>query len=61
MTPGVNRDSHGIKVAKLAGLPAPAISVAEQALAHIKELRGRQQTFSRSSFNDIGALVVANA
>ncbi|KAJ7630683.1 muts domain V-domain-containing protein [Roridomyces roridus] len=34
--PGVNRDSHGLKVAQLAGMPPTAIAVAQDALAWLK-------------------------
>nr|GAT47910.1 DNA mismatch repair protein [Mycena chlorophos] len=36
MRPGVNRDSHGLKVAQLAGLPSAAIQVAQDALEWFK-------------------------
>lgn len=32
---GINRQSHALKVAKLAGLPSPAIEMARQVLAHL--------------------------
>jgi len=37
LRPGVNRDSHGLKVAKLAGLPESTVEVAEAALSWLKE------------------------
>lgn len=37
LRPGVNRDSHGIKVARLAGLPPSALEVATKTLAWLKE------------------------
>ncbi|KAH7883781.1 muts domain V-domain-containing protein [Phlebopus sp. FC_14] len=39
LRPGVNRDSHGLKVAQLAGIPQSAIHIATNALS---ALRGRQ-------------------
>lgn len=36
MRPGVNRDSHGLKVAQLAGMPTPAMIVAKDALSWLK-------------------------
>lgn len=33
LRPGVSRDSHGLKVAQLAGMPTSAIQVANKALA----------------------------
>jgi hypothetical protein len=32
----VNRDSHGLKVAKLGGMPAPALRIAQGALEWMK-------------------------
>ncbi|KAI0374340.1 hypothetical protein BV20DRAFT_987490 [Pilatotrama ljubarskyi] len=37
LTPGVNRNSHGLKVAQLAGMPDSAIGVARSALAWLKK------------------------
>jgi len=34
--PGVNRESHGLKVAELAGLPQSALKVASEALQWLK-------------------------
>lgn len=36
LRPGVNRDSHGLKVAQLAGMPASAVLLAKQALDALK-------------------------
>ncbi|EIN13528.1 hypothetical protein PUNSTDRAFT_48476 [Punctularia strigosozonata HHB-11173 SS5] len=36
LRPGVNRDSHGLKVARLAGMPPSAMSIAEQALLQLR-------------------------
>ena len=36
LRPGVNRDSHGLKVAQLAGMPASAVVIAKDALAWLK-------------------------
>jgi len=36
LRPGVNRDSHGLKVAKLAGIPPSALQVASRTLAWLK-------------------------
>lgn len=40
MRPGVNRDSQGLKVAQLAGMPVLAINVAEKALTALKSHKG---------------------
>lgn len=37
MRPGVNRDSHGLKVAQLAGMPDSAVAVAKEALSLLRE------------------------
>ncbi|KAG5648136.1 hypothetical protein DXG03_006090 [Asterophora parasitica] len=34
--PGVNRDSHGLKVAQLAGMPSAAVAVAKDTLSWLK-------------------------
>ncbi|KAI0067908.1 hypothetical protein BV25DRAFT_1911773 [Artomyces pyxidatus] len=36
LRPGVNRDSHGLKVAQLAGMPTSAVAVARDALSWLK-------------------------
>ncbi|CAG8495189.1 12195_t:CDS:10 [Acaulospora colombiana] len=36
LKPGVNRDSHGLKVAKLAGMPSSALDLASVALKHLQ-------------------------
>ena len=41
LKPGVNRNSHGIKVAHLAGMPDSAIEVANTALSWLKQ-RGQE-------------------
>ncbi|KZT74786.1 hypothetical protein DAEQUDRAFT_742256 [Daedalea quercina L-15889] len=43
MRPGVNRDSHGLKVAQLAGLPEPAVDVARAALSWLKTKRAGER------------------
>ena len=57
MTPGVNRDSHGLKVAKLAGMPTITMRVAEAALPLIRNIKseGKGST-SYESLRDIGLL-----
>lgn len=39
MRPGVNRDSHGLKVAQLAGMPNSAVAVAQDTLAWLKRTK----------------------
>ncbi|KDQ63842.1 hypothetical protein JAAARDRAFT_393061 [Jaapia argillacea MUCL 33604] len=59
LRPGLNRDSHGLKVAQLAGMPAPAVAVAQDALRWLKTrdnglddiaLRKFGQTLSSSTY-----------
>ncbi|KAG6911798.1 hypothetical protein DXG01_000045 [Tephrocybe rancida] len=40
--PGVNRDSHGLKVAQLAGMPTAAVNVAKDTLALLKAAESRR-------------------
>ncbi|KAI0735350.1 muts domain V-domain-containing protein [Earliella scabrosa] len=44
LAPGVNRDSHGLKVAQLAGMPDSAIDVARSALAWLKKRSAERDT-----------------
>jgi len=37
MRPGVNRDSHGLKVAQLAGMPESAVTIAKEALSWMRD------------------------
>ncbi|KAG1755072.1 muts domain V-domain-containing protein [Suillus paluster] len=48
LRPGVNRDSHGLKVAQLAGMPESAVLLAKQALDALKgqDHIGSQQLFA---------------
>lgn len=40
LRPGVNRNSHGLKVAKLAGLPPLAMSIAEKIVRRADAVNG---------------------
>lgn len=40
LQPGVNRDSHGLKVARLGGMPSPAMKIAQDALDWMKSREG---------------------
>jgi len=42
MRPGVNRDSHGLKVAQLGGMPQLAMQIATDALRSIKNNEGNR-------------------
>lgn len=41
MQPGINYDSHGLRVAELAGMPPAAMKVAEETLSRITNDGGR--------------------
>ena len=40
MKPGVNRNSHGLKVAQLAGMPQLALDIASKTLLALKDAPG---------------------
>ena len=42
MRPGVNRDSHGLKVAQLAGMPHSAVQIAQQAMLWLNEINSEE-------------------
>jgi len=44
MRPGVNRDSHGLKVAQLAGMPESTVAVAKEVLSWMKDSSMREAT-----------------
>lgn len=55
----MNRDSHGLKVAQLAGLPQPAIAVAQTALSWLKAKRaGKPLT---DDLRTLGRTIATNA
>jgi DNA mismatch repair ATPase MutS len=39
MRPGVNTDSHGLKVAQLAGMPVAAMEVAKDTLSRLRRIK----------------------
>ncbi len=51
MRPGVNRDSHGLKVALLADMPASALNVAEKTLRILNSKS--DQKWNVGEFQDI--------
>ncbi|KAI0094596.1 muts domain V-domain-containing protein [Irpex rosettiformis] len=53
LRPGINRESHGLKAAQLAGMPDSVISVASDAL---KWLRGRHASVSIEDRSELQAL-----
>jgi DNA mismatch repair ATPase MutS len=46
---GINRDSHGIKVAQLAGMPDSAVKMAHRVLAALK-----RQDMNQKALRDLG-------
>ncbi|KAI0651683.1 muts domain V-domain-containing protein [Trametes meyenii] len=59
LNPGVNRDSHGLKVAQLAGMPATAVEVARSALSWMKE-RSSQNSGRRAELRALGQNLASN-
>ncbi|KAJ6627193.1 muts domain V-domain-containing protein [Mycena sp. CBHHK59/15] len=51
--PGVNRDSHGLKVAQLAGMPQTAVEVAQDALTWLKS-RKEDASSNATELNSLG-------
>ena len=56
LTPGVNKDSHGLKVAELAGLPMTALSMAKEALQGLKS-RGEGEVVPSINLRALGMLL----
>lgn len=57
MRPGVNRDSHGLKVAQLAGMPDTAIAIAKEALALLKKGTSSDETLTAAKLTAMGQLL----
>lgn len=57
LRPGVNRDSHGLKVAALAGIPSSALAVAEGTLRYMK---GFKHSPSKESYAEAASNVISN-
>jgi len=51
LRPGVNRDSHGLKVARLAGMPESAMDIAGEALRY---LRSQKRTGEGAQLRELG-------
>ncbi|KAJ6574843.1 muts domain V-domain-containing protein [Mycena capillaripes] len=58
--PGVNRDSHGLKVAQLAGMPQSAVAVAQDALTWLKT-RKEDPSSNAAELNSLGQSLMAGA
>ncbi|KAJ7102187.1 muts domain V-domain-containing protein [Mycena belliarum] len=58
MRPGVNRDSHGLKVAQLAGMPQTAVAVARDALNWLKSRR-EDPSSNAADLNSLGQTLTA--
>lgn len=57
MRPGVNRDSHGLKVAQLAGMPDTAVAIAKEALALLKKGTSSDETLTAAKLTAMGQLL----
>ncbi|KAJ7655078.1 muts domain V-domain-containing protein [Mycena polygramma] len=55
--PGVNRDSHGLKVAQLAGMPPSAVAVARDALTWLKT-RKEDPSSNAAELNSLGQSLI---
>ncbi|KAJ6519566.1 muts domain V-domain-containing protein [Mycena sanguinolenta] len=55
--PGVNRDSHGLKVAQLAGMPQSAVTVARDALTWLKT-RKEDPSSNAAELNSLGQALI---
>ncbi|KAF7339689.1 DNA mismatch repair protein [Mycena sanguinolenta] len=55
--PGVNRDSHGLKVAQLAGMPQSAVTVARDALTWLKT-RKEDPCSDAAELNSLGQTLI---
>ncbi|CAK5279975.1 unnamed protein product [Mycena citricolor] len=58
LQPGVNRNSHGIKVAQLAGMPQPAIAVAQKCLASLHD-RSTRNASDPSELRSLGLALLS--
>ena len=62
LKPGVNRDSHGLKVAQLAGMPPSAIEVATNAMDWLKTHRAQGQSArSKGELQTLGQMLTAQS
>ncbi|KAF7339873.1 DNA mismatch repair protein [Mycena venus] len=58
--PGVNRDSHGLKVAQLAGMPQSTMTVAREALTWLKT-RKEDPSSNAAELNSLGQSLINRA
>ena len=59
MQPGVNRNSHGLKVAQLAGMPDAAVAVAKEALALLQRA-SFDETLATAKLTAMGQVLSAS-
>jgi DNA mismatch repair ATPase MutS len=55
LKPGINRDSHGLKAAQLAGMPESAMNVAAGTLQWLRQRRALTDLESRSELQALGS------
>ncbi|CDO72395.1 hypothetical protein BN946_scf184977.g94 [Trametes cinnabarina] len=60
LSPGVNRNSHGLKVAQLAGMPESAINVARSALTWLRA-RSAERATRGDQLNALGQALAADS
>jgi DNA mismatch repair ATPase MutS len=56
--PGINRHSHGLKVAQLAGMPPLAVQTAQQALSFLKQNDNEERSARAQMLQELGKLVL---
>jgi DNA mismatch repair ATPase MutS len=59
MRPGVNRDSHGLKVAQLAGMPHSAVIVAKEALSWLNKTDNPKEAVKSAQLTTLGQNLTA--
>lgn len=58
--PGLNRESHGLKVAQIANMPTSAMDIASQALSLLKRQHERDRAPRARALQDLGQLVASS-
>jgi len=59
MRPGVNRDSHGLKVAQLAGMPHSAVIIAKEALSWLNKTDNSEEAIKSAQLTTLGQNLTA--
>lgn len=59
LKPGVNRDSHGLKVAQLAGMPHSAVIVAKETLSWLNKTNNSEDAIKSAQLTTLGQNLTA--